>query len=243
VTAPSTVPADRPAPSRIRRLSVPPSEPPFDEDREASRPTSPPPPPPGPTVPATQGALALAVPLPLPLPLPKAIPPLAPAEGRQPGLRLVPPAVDEPAGAAIEATETEEADDTADRAALVPRILRAPTPAPAIPLETRTEPPRTSVPAPSPLVVVRAIVEVLAGVRPVAQLASLTTPRLQLDLERRACRTGQPRSSVRSVRMSEPRPGVAEVSAVIRRGKRVAALALRMELAGSRWRVTTVQVG
>jgi hypothetical protein len=190
-------------------------------------------------VPATQGALALAVPLPLPLPLPEPIRPFTPAPGQQHGLRLVPPAFDEPAGD----TDTEAEDPAEDPAGAAGALGLARVPAPAAPVETRTDPQQTAVPAPSPLVVVRAIVEVLAGVRPVAQLAALTTPRLQLDLERRACRTGHPRSSVRSVRMSEPRPGVAEVSAVIRRGERAAALALRMELTGSRWRVTTVQVG
>ncbi|WP_313949479.1 Rv3235 family protein [Frankia sp. AvcI1] len=95
------------------------------------------------------------------------------------------------------------------------------------------------------VIVVRAIVEALGGVRPVAHLAGWTTPRLQHDLERIAAQLGdrRRRGQVRSVRVSEPRPGVAEVSAVISRGARAAALALRMEAAGGRWRVTTLQVG
>ncbi|WP_261565280.1 Rv3235 family protein [Frankia gtarii] len=94
------------------------------------------------------------------------------------------------------------------------------------------------------VIVVRAIVEALGGVRPVSHLAGWTTPRLQSDLERIAAQlSDRRRGQVRSVRVSEPRPGVAEVSAVITRGARAAALALRMEAAGGRWRVTTLQVG
>jgi len=37
--------------------------------------------------------------------------------------------------------------------------------------------------------------------------------------------------------------GVAEVCAVISRGRRIAALALRMEWLDARWRVTTLQLG
>ncbi len=102
---------------------------------------------------------------------------------------------------------------------------------------------RIAPPRQAAVIVVRAIVEALGGVRPVSQLANLTTPRLQSDLERTAAQFGRRPAKVRSVRVSEPRPGVAEVSAVINRGTRVAALALRMESAGGRWRVTTLQVG
>ncbi|MCM3885664.1 Rv3235 family protein [Frankia sp. R82] len=103
-------------------------------------------------------------------------------------------------------------------------------------------------PQPSPkiaaVIVVRAIVEALAGARPVSHLARWTTPRLLHDLERTAAQlTDRRRGRVRSVRVSEPRPGVAEVSAVISRGSRAGALALRMEAMDGRWRVTTLQVG
>ncbi|WP_175084393.1 Rv3235 family protein [Candidatus Frankia nodulisporulans] len=94
------------------------------------------------------------------------------------------------------------------------------------------------------VIVVRAIVEALAGARPVSHLARWTTPRLLHDLERTAAQiTDRHRGLVRSVRVSEPRPGVAEVSAVISRGARAGALALRMESTDGRWRVTTLQVG
>lgn len=94
------------------------------------------------------------------------------------------------------------------------------------------------------VIVVRAIVEALGGVRLVSHLVGWTTPRLQSDLERIAAQlSDRRRGQVRSVRVSEPRPGVAEVSAMITRGARAAARALRMEAAGGRWRVTTLQVG
>ncbi|MGF7238124.1 MAG: Rv3235 family protein [Frankia sp.] len=101
-------------------------------------------------------------------------------------------------------------------------------------------------PSSAAAVVVRAIVEALSGIRPATQLARWTTPRLQADLERRIpreTRHGRDRWVIRSIRVSQPRPGVAEVSAVIIRSTRAAAVALRMESADGRWRVTTLQVG
>ncbi|OHV37671.1 MULTISPECIES: Rv3235 family protein [Pseudofrankia] len=97
-------------------------------------------------------------------------------------------------------------------------------------------------PGPAATIFVRAVVEVLAGVRPVSHLAGWATPRLQAALEKAG---GQypGRGSVRSIRIGEPRPGVAEVVAVVNRGDRVAALALRMESTGGRWQVTNLQIG
>ena len=93
-------------------------------------------------------------------------------------------------------------------------------------------------------IVVRAIVEVLSGARPATHLAGWTSAQLQADLERTVTSiTVRQPGRVRSVRVSEPRVGVAEVCAVINRGRRVAALALRMEWADARWRVTTLQLG
>ncbi|MBL7495231.1 hypothetical protein I6A84_13365 [Frankia sp. CNm7] len=98
------------------------------------------------------------------------------------------------------------------------------------------------IPGPAATIVVRAIVEMLAGVRPVSHLTGWTTPRLQGALERVG---GQypGRGSVRSIRIGEPRPGVAEIAAVVNRGDRVAAIALRMEYTGGRWQVTALQIG
>jgi hypothetical protein len=96
-------------------------------------------------------------------------------------------------------------------------------------------------PLPAATIVVRAIVEVLAGIRPGAHLAGWATPALQAELER--ARGHYPgRATVRSIRVGEPRLGVAEVVAVVARGERVSAMALRMETANGRWQVTTLQL-
>ncbi|WP_239332846.1 Rv3235 family protein [Frankia sp. CiP3] len=91
-------------------------------------------------------------------------------------------------------------------------------------------------------VVVRAIVEAMTGIRPVTHLAAWTSPRVQADLERLAGdNVRRRRYTLRCVRVCEPREGVAEVAAVIARGERVSALALRMETVSGRWRVTALQ--
>ncbi|SBW20333.1 hypothetical protein FDG2_1660 [Candidatus Protofrankia californiensis] len=91
-------------------------------------------------------------------------------------------------------------------------------------------------------VVVRAIVEAVTGIRPVAHLAAWTSPQVQADLERLvADNVRHRRHTLRCLRVCEPREGIAEVAAVITRGERVSALALRMETSGSRWRVTALQ--
>lgn len=105
----------------------------------------------------------------------------------------------------------------------------------------------TSAPGPRAIVIVRALLEVLAGVRSPAQLNGWVTPALALDLDqrRRAGRATRP-PTLLSVRLSEPRPGVAEVSAVVRRPGpegRSGALALRMDLRTDRWVVSRLAVG
>jgi hypothetical protein len=93
-------------------------------------------------------------------------------------------------------------------------------------------------------VVTRAILEVLSGSRPAAHLAGWTTPSVQVDIERVATRVNiRRRYTLRSVRVAEPRSGTAEVTAVIGREDRIAALALRLESTDGRWRVTRLVVG
>lgn len=131
-------------------------------------------------------------------------------------------------------TSARQPADGATASAVAPRLAaRAPT-GPG----TSPDPRRTAA------VVVRVIIEVLSGARPAAHLAPWSTAALQSDFQRTASSlaTRQP-SQVRSVRVSEPLPGVAEVSAVVSRGPRVRALALRMEHAAGRWQVTTLQLG
>ncbi|HEY0561645.1 MAG TPA: Rv3235 family protein, partial [Frankiaceae bacterium] len=105
--------------------------------------------------------------------------------------------------------------------------------------------PRTALPDPRRVAptAVRGLLEVVAGERPARHLRGLLTPRvaLQLDRIRRPgrCSTG----TVRSIRVSEPTPGVAEVCAVVRRGERYAFLAARLQGLDGRWQVTHLQLG
>jgi hypothetical protein len=93
-------------------------------------------------------------------------------------------------------------------------------------------------------VVTRAILEVLSGSRPAAHLAGWTSSPVQADIERIASRVNvRMRFTLRSVRVTEPRAGAAEVTAVIGREDRVAALALRLESTDGRWKVTRLVVG
>ncbi len=108
-------------------------------------------------------------------------------------------------------------------------------------------------PAATCAALVRAVVEVLAGVRPVTQLARWTTHEVHAALTRRtalAARTrptGQPRLTraavVRGVRVCVPADGVAEVSAVVIDAERVRAVAVRLEGLDGRWRATALEVG
>lgn len=103
---------------------------------------------------------------------------------------------------------------------------------------------------------VQAVVEVIGGDRPAAQLVRWTTAPVYADLQQRGrvqasgsrpARLGltprTTRSVVRSVRVHEPRPGVAEVCAVVWRGGRARAIALRLEATGTRWLCTALTVG
>jgi hypothetical protein len=100
------------------------------------------------------------------------------------------------------------------------------------------------VPRSAAAVVTRALLEVVCGQRPAAQLAGWTTPALQAELARvSGTVSARRRYVVRSLRVTEPRPGVAEVVAVVARGDRIAAIALRMESSAGRWRVTRFEMG
>lgn len=127
----------------------------------------------------------------------------------------------------------------------VPASVRVPPTVPA----ARDPAPVGGTPAPGPraVMVVRALLEVLAGVRPPSQLNGWVTPALGFDLDqrRRPSRAARP-ATLLSLRVSEPMPGVAEVSAVVRRPGpegRSGALALRMDLTEERWVVSRLAVG
>jgi hypothetical protein len=106
---------------------------------------------------------------------------------------------------------------------------------------------------------VQAIVEVLAGDRPLTQLVRWTTTEVYeevtalLSARRPAGVHGQAsgrravdevvRAAVSSVRLTEPADGVAEVAATVRRGRRTTAVALRLEGLDGRWQCTALEVG
>lgn len=96
---------------------------------------------------------------------------------------------------------------------------------------------------------VQAIVEVRAGDRPLAQLVRWTTAEVYDTLAASmpqapgSTRAGAARAVVRSVHVSEPGDGVAEVAAMIRSGSRTTAVALRLEGLDGRWQCTALQLG
>ncbi len=107
--------------------------------------------------------------------------------------------------------------------------------------------PRTQLPAPGPraAVLVRAILESLSGRRSLTQLVRWVSTEVYDELEvnvapatTRTCAT-----VTRRLIVTEPADGVAEVAAVIQRGPRATALALRLEGLDGRWVVTALQLG
>jgi hypothetical protein len=94
------------------------------------------------------------------------------------------------------------------------------------------------------------ITETAAGKRPLHQLSALLSPGvahgLGADFER-AAKSGAPHwtstATVASVRASEPADGVAELSATVRHGKRVRAVAMRLEVRHGRWCCTRLMLG
>ncbi|HEX6920565.1 MAG TPA: Rv3235 family protein [Actinomycetes bacterium] len=94
---------------------------------------------------------------------------------------------------------------------------------------------------------VQAVVEVLAGDRPASQLVRWTTTEVYDQVVARVV-PGPPttcptRGVVRSVHVTEPVDGVAEVAALVRRGARSTAVALRLEGMDGRWQCTALELG
>ncbi|MCZ2822296.1 Rv3235 family protein [Modestobacter sp. VKM Ac-2977] len=89
--------------------------------------------------------------------------------------------------------------------------------------------------------------EAFAGRRPIGQLQSLVSPALFQALSGRRrprwCTEGTAPMLLGSVRVCEPVDGVAEISAVARRGGRAHAVAARLEGIDGRWRCTALQIG
>lgn len=94
------------------------------------------------------------------------------------------------------------------------------------------------------------IVEVAGGKRPLQQLGGLLSPAishgLRTDFHRAIAlraRHWTHAATVRSIRASEPTPGIAEVCATLQIGRRVRAVALRAEEHQGRWLCTRLQLG
>jgi hypothetical protein len=99
--------------------------------------------------------------------------------------------------------------------------------------------------------------EVLAGIRPVHQLARRLDPRCLATLQHREslirrerARSSSPalarlhkNSVVRSVRVCEVAPGIYEASAVVVDDVRARAVAVRLERSKEVWRVTELVIG
>lgn len=102
---------------------------------------------------------------------------------------------------------------------------------------------RESLPDPRPVAkrYVRAILEVLSGQRQSRQLTKVTTPEVLDQLERLGVANGPVvwATTLRSLHLSEPVPGVAEVCAVLERDSRSTALAMRMAGLDGRWVITS----
>ena len=87
---------------------------------------------------------------------------------------------------------------------------------------------------------VHALVEVVNGSRPAAQLNRWITPEVMSQLQYQIARNKMPRLGVRSIHVHETDDGVAEVSSVFGTPNRSFALALRLEGLDGRWRATSV---
>lgn len=118
------------------------------------------------------------------------------------------------------------------------------------------EPPRPEPSLPDPGAIAtplaQALVEVLAGRRPVVQMVRWTSPavyaaitaRATVAHRRRLTTNGSGvRVAVRRVIVTRPREDVAEVSIVVIDGSRVRAIALQLRGANGRWTVEALQVG
>lgn len=94
------------------------------------------------------------------------------------------------------------------------------------------------------------IIETAGGRRPLQQLAAMLSPGVAAGLGADFERAAQRRTPhwthaavVRSVHASEPAEGVAELNATVQAGRRVRAVALRLEAREGRWRCTRLQLG
>lgn len=95
-------------------------------------------------------------------------------------------------------------------------------------------------------VVVRLVLEVLEGRRPVRQLSAMLHPQILAKLETTLRTDRSPTRAtlrLRTVRIYRPRPTAIEASAVVQSGPRCRAVALRLEQTGTRWTCTALHLG
>ena len=133
--------------------------------------------------------------------------------------------------------------------ASVPGPGPAPSPAPG--------PARVSIPVPAPRTppasrdawdvvagsLARALLECLAGRRPLNQLRHHCTPDAFESLQDQPALPGPDLPVLRSLRVGRPRKRAAEISAVFIYRRRARAMALRVEEADNCWQVTAARVG
>lgn len=116
--------------------------------------------------------------------------------------------------------------------------------------------PRQGPPLPDPeklaAPIAQALVEVLAGRRPVVQMVRWTSPAVYAALTTRAAvaarrrlsgHVGPVRVTVRRVIVTRPKEDVAEVAVVVIDGSRVRAIAFQLLGERGRWTVQALQVG
>jgi Family of unknown function (DUF6459) len=98
---------------------------------------------------------------------------------------------------------------------------------------------------------VQAVTEVLAGDRPLSQLVSWIDDEVYQDIQRRVmvhARRRPPklgrglRAAVRSVHAAQPAAEVSELSVILQRGARAAAVAVRLECRHDRWLCTALEI-
>ncbi|MBA3233080.1 MAG: hypothetical protein H0T17_03885 [Propionibacteriales bacterium] len=111
---------------------------------------------------------------------------------------------------------------------------------------------RDRLPAPRPWAarLLQAVVEVMCGLRPVGQLVRWTTSDVYDEIAQyvrspvwSSDGTSPCRGIVRSLHVTEPADGVAEVCALVSRGPRCSAVALRLEGLDGRWQCTALRLG
>ncbi len=167
----------------------------------------------------------------------------APLDLPLPALRLLPAPVSEPPyDDELPARTPSSAPPLGPLRHLVPLLRLVPDLAPeGEPAPVRT--PAGELPKAQAVarVLVQGLLEVLAGVRPLAQLKRETSVELYAQLEQvvharpRAVGPRPGTGAVRSVHVQERPEGVAEVCATVQRGPRIAAMALRLEGVDGRW--------